>query len=324
MAKSGYPGLVELEFLDGVVEIGQFDYLPIKNVTFPETVTKITSRAFNGCSELTKVALPSSLTFLGGYAFSGCSKLRAATLPSTPPATMGSSVFHNAGLYKISIPSNWSSIPSNTFYGCSSLVSITLGENLATINSSAFMGCTNLYEIYNLSALELTLGSSEKGYVAYYAKVIYTDLNIPTGLAITDKEDVIFTFGDEVKLLGYKQGVTHYEVPSGVTHIVDYVGKADLDITSVSLSDSVKKLGFDCWRKCTNLDTLHIGAACTDLSTSFLESSDLLNITINAANTTYSIIGNVVCKKQQDGSYSVDIGNSQVEFNSGVNYSAIN
>ena len=53
------------------------------------------------------------------------------------------------------------------------IVSVTLPESLTEIGDSAFSGCYNLKEVYNNSALDITVGSYDFGYVAYYAGKVH-------------------------------------------------------------------------------------------------------------------------------------------------------
>ena len=66
------------------------------------------------------------------------------------------------------------SIGYSAFSRCTSLTSITLPSSVTSIGDYAFIYCYKLVEVYNLSRLNITAGSKDNGYAAYYAKVVHT------------------------------------------------------------------------------------------------------------------------------------------------------
>ena len=74
-----------------------------RNVTIPDSVTRIAAFAFQGSGSLQQITIPNSVTLIDYSAFGGCNSLKQITIP-------------NSVTY----------IGSNAFYGCSSLQQITL------------------------------------------------------------------------------------------------------------------------------------------------------------------------------------------------------
>ena len=85
------------------------------------TVTNITQKAFENCTNLALTSLPAGVTYIGNYAFQGCTNLALTSLP--------------AGITSISL---------YAFQGCTNLALTSLPDNLRTINAYAFWNCTNL------------------------------------------------------------------------------------------------------------------------------------------------------------------------------------
>ena len=50
-----------------------------------------------------------------------------------------------------------------------------MGGSVTSIGGSAFYNCYKLVEVINHSSLNITPGSSNYGYVAYYAKILVDD-----------------------------------------------------------------------------------------------------------------------------------------------------
>lgn len=83
---------------------------------------------------------------------------------------IGEAVFYKCtGLTSITIPNSVTSIGNSAFLGCTGLTSITIPEGVTRIGYDAFEGCTGLKTVINLSSLDISAGSSDHGYVAYYA-----------------------------------------------------------------------------------------------------------------------------------------------------------
>ncbi len=82
----------------------------LKNVTIPDSVTKIGGWAFCGCSSLTNITIPDSVTSIGDYAFYYCRSLT-----------------------KVTIPGSVTSIGYGTFEECSNLTNVDASEEQFTL-----------------------------------------------------------------------------------------------------------------------------------------------------------------------------------------------
>ena len=90
-------------------------------IEFDAPITKIPTRAFYNCKNLTgNLVLPNSVTTIGEQAFSGCSGFTGDLI----------------------IPNSVTTIRKRAFYGCSGFTgSLTLPNSVTTIESSAFYNC---------------------------------------------------------------------------------------------------------------------------------------------------------------------------------------
>ena len=98
-------------------------------------------------SDAAEYTIPDIVTDIGGRAFSGCNNLMSITISDSV-----------------------TSIGSYAFASCTGLTSVTISDSVTSIRSFAFESCHKLVEVYNKSVLDITEGSGENGYVAYYAK----------------------------------------------------------------------------------------------------------------------------------------------------------
>ena len=119
----------------------------ITNITLADSVETIGDSTFHGCSNLRSVTLSNKLTSIPDGAFSGCSSLTNITIPNSV-TSIGSYAFSGcSNLTSITIPDNVTSIGNNAFDGCSNLTSITIPDSVTSFGQYVFMGCHNLTSI---------------------------------------------------------------------------------------------------------------------------------------------------------------------------------
>jgi len=168
----------------------------IKSVVIEDGVTNIGNYAFYNCSSLTSVTIPNSVTSIGAGAFDGCTGLTSVTIPNSVTSIGGSAFYNCSSLTSVTIGNSVTSIGSSAFNGCTGLTSVTIPNSVTSIGSSAFYGCTNLKTVYNNSNLNITLGSTAYGYVAYYATTIIKNGHFIYLYAPASNKSIYDTDGD--------------------------------------------------------------------------------------------------------------------------------
>ena len=113
----------------------------------PTGNTKIGTRAFHDCTELTKVVIPDSVTEIGRSAFSGCTGLTQIVIPDSV-SKIGSGAFRGCtGLTKIIISKAVTEIGDWAFEECTRLTQIVIPGAVTKIGNRAFSDCAGLTEI---------------------------------------------------------------------------------------------------------------------------------------------------------------------------------
>ena len=282
----GCTGLTSVTIPDSVTSIGDYAFFyctGLTSVTIPDSVTSIGSYAFYNCTGLTSVTIPNSVTSIGRYAFDDCT---AEIIWGDNPAitVIGEYAFAGYGGDSIVIPDSVTSIGSDAFSGCTGLTSV------------AFRNCYKLVEVYNTSSLYITAGSSDNGYVGYYAKHVYTEEN---GSWFTDTADGYRFLYDGTKgyLIGYYGEATDITLPDSFTaydgttvnsyEINRYAFRGNTSLTSVVIPDSVTSIGGSAFDDCTGLTSVTIGNSVTSIGwEAFSECTGLTSVTIGNSVTS--------------------------------------
>ena len=212
---------------DGVVYAGKVLYkykgaMPENtSIVVKEGTIEIASGAFSDCSGLTSITISNSVTSIGESAFSFCTSLTS-----------------------IVIPNSVTSIGYEAFRNCSGLTSIEIPNSVTSIGDAAFYNCEGLKTVINFSELTFTKGSSDYGYIAYYAARV---INASNGYV-----DAGFVFGSV----------------DGVNTLLRYVGEdTDLVLPADCKGESYE-IGENAFSGCTGLSSIVIPDCVTGIGNS--------------------------------------------------------
>ena len=239
----------------------------ITDLQIPEGITVITSNAFAENNDIVSVSFPASVITIENNAFSNCINLKNIE-------------FADGSLLN--------SIENEAFYSCGNLYGLILPTSIEIIGDNAFYGCYNLREIENYSNLQITIGQSDYGYVAYYAEVIadkegnktyrdgtdsftYFDTDDGLRFAVVNGEYTLLEyFGgeDTVTLPATINGNSYamYQV-KGVVNVILSEGIAIIDhsafngcdtLLSVILPESIVRIDAYAFSGCTGLQNIII------------------------------------------------------------------
>ena len=255
--------LVELVLLnDGALTtIGNYafeDCTNLTSITIPDSVTTIGYNAFDYCIRLTDVYYTGDIASWCGISFGnnyanpkhyadnlyiGGNLVEGELIIPSSVTTIGESAFWNCdSLTSIVIPDSVTTIGDYAFYYCRNLTSVTIGKGVTTIASLAFGECYHIAEVYNYSSLNISKGSGDYGYVAYYALDVYTT-NEPSKLTTDENGFVIHTNGDVKTLVNHIGTAREITIPDSVTTIGDFAFYYCGSLTSIVIPDSVTDIG---------------------------------------------------------------------------------
>ncbi|MBQ9085097.1 MAG: leucine-rich repeat domain-containing protein [Clostridia bacterium] len=243
----------------------------VTNLVIPDGVTRISDYAFYKCKSLKSVTIGNGVTSIGSVAFYECTSLTSVTI-GNGVTSIGSSAFgYCTGLTRVTIPDSVTSIDHFAFSSCTNLTSVTIPDSVTNINERAFSSCYKLVEVINHSLLNIVAGSSNYGDVAYYA------IDVHQGESkIIKKDDYIFyTYNGVNYLVGYTGDDTELTLPESYNgenyEIYKYAFYECTSLTSVTIPDSVTRIGSYAFYNCTSLTSVTIGNGVTSIGSSAFE-----------------------------------------------------
>ena len=253
----------------------------LKSIEIPKKVTNIGDYAFHGCTALSNIDynaedcanLPTEVFADAGIKGTGIHvKIGAdvqkipsnlfAVNPFNPLFTtvspnitsvefednskcvkIGSGAFCDlTKLTTLTLPDSIVSIEGGAFRDCYNLTTITVGANVKDVASTAFECCYKLVEVYNKSNyLNLTMSSTDNGYIGRYAKNIYKSEG-GSKLYCDENGCIIYIDGQNKVLINYVGSLSHVVLPDGVTEINDYAFYITA-VKTISLPNTLNEIG---------------------------------------------------------------------------------
>lgn len=152
-----------------------------KTSIIPDSVTKISAHAFDGCTELRTIEIPDSVTDIDDLAFIGCTGLEKIEVSDNNPNYRSENnccltkdgrtlVF---GCKASSIPDSVTEIGCFAFDGRTGLISIEIPNSVTKIEVGAFNSCNGL------SAIEIPVSVTEIGCFAFELCTGLISIEIP-------------------------------------------------------------------------------------------------------------------------------------------------
>ena len=137
-------------------EIGKYAFsgnVKLADLTFGESLKRIRTSAFEGCSWIREVRIPESVGLISSSAFKDCTGLSAVELGSGIMEISHDTFAGCSSLASVKIPDGVKFIGKRSFSGCTSLAEVTAGKGVESIGEEAFAGCSALENYYSYSVV---------------------------------------------------------------------------------------------------------------------------------------------------------------------------
>ena len=296
---------------NGVVYIGNILYgykgnMP-ENTTIKvkDNIKVIAAGAFFKCANLKAIELPNSIKFMGEGVFNNCKNLINIKIPNGVKSIGVGSFLGCESLLNVEIPQGVTRIGQGAFENCKGFTSITIPNSCTYIENSAFLNCINLKSVIIPDSVTMmggyvfgyidSNGERKKiddlkiyGYINSYAET-YANKNGFTFIAIdqnaSDFEYEVLDDGT-ASITDYTGSATELTIPSEIDgYVVSVIGMSAfyncINLTSVTIPNSVTKIENSAFWNCTDLTSIAIPESVTEIgSSAFLNCNNLKDITL--------------------------------------------
>ncbi len=342
----------------------------IKSVYLEAGVTSIGDLAFASCANVTSIAIPNNLTAIGLSAFMSCSALKSIQIPQGVTSIEDYTFYGCSGLTKITIPAGVATIGDYAFADCSALQSITCAaENVPNWtggSATTFRNVTKSIPVYvpaesvtaynnnadwkqftNIQAMACSAASGTCGTNLTWNLSCDGVLTISGIGDMADYEMPWGETGNGAPWDAQKESITSVVIEDGVTRIGNYAFIFYPNITSLTLGNTVKSIGYQAFSgcgfttltlpnsltdidmsafsQCSGLTAVSIPAGVTNMASSaFSGCYSLTAINVDPANTHYCSVNGILFDKDQTvlmqypcskkGAYSIPSSVTKIEY----------
>jgi hypothetical protein len=258
----------------------------LTSINIPNSVTYIGEFAFSRCKSLTSIIIPNRLTYIPRGAFANCSGLVSVTIPNSITTIERSAFLFCGNLTTVTIPDSVTFIGEGVFYGCASLMEIQVAEG--NLNYSSIDGI--LFDKALETLVRFPGGRSGEYVIPDSVTIIRVGAFSGSGLVSVTIPDSVTIIGEgvlgrcnglmEIQVaegnLNYssidgvlfdkaKETLIHfpggrsgeYVVPDSVTTILASSFEDGVNLFSLTIPDSVTKIGYCAFAPMRNLTSLY-------------------------------------------------------------------
>ncbi len=152
------------------------------------------------------------------------------------------------------------------FNNCERLLNITVGKGVTSIGERAFDGCYKLVEVVNKSALPITVGNDDYGYITRYARQVITDEKDSN--IIKEKDYIFYNDNGRYYLIDYKGNETELTLPDNINGnnyaINRHAFWCRADLQKITIPNSIITVGSNAFYGCSGLIQTENGISYVD------------------------------------------------------------
>ena len=181
----------------------------LESVTLPESVTKIESSGFSGCSHLSSINL-ANVTDYRDYAFSGCSSLSGIVL-SESTTYVGNNAFYNTAITTLTLPASISRLGQRIVGGCNSLTDFYYN----CTNASQISSNTPILSDMCMNNVTVHIGNNVQSIPAYAFYKLGANIYLDDGSVLESISNNAFASDSTAA----NKSTIHFDLPETVTSI---------------------------------------------------------------------------------------------------------
>lgn len=220
----------------------------LTHITFPDSVKEFGTSTFGCCSKLTHVNIPNGVTKIPCSMFGDCKSLISVDIPNSVES-IGSQVFRwCVKLKNINIPTSVKKIGERTFWGCQSIVSMSIPDSVKRIGCQMFDACHSLETVSIPKDVQI-IGSSK--YSCLPTDGLFRRCMKLTAIDLPN----IHCIG--CNMFRGCRALTNVVIPQSV-HSILHHAFAYSGLTSIYIPSSVTHLGDRLFQGCKNLNSISI------------------------------------------------------------------
>ncbi len=212
----------------------------------------ICDHAFEKCTGLTSITVPNSVKSIEVSAFGSCDSLEQVTLPFLGGNNTGDNASSLSYIFgsispslKTVIITGGEAIGENAFYKCDSLTSITLPESITTIGKQAFCGCESI------KAISIPKSVVSIGYAAFADCINLSSVEVAENSDLASVEDYAFLNCRSLENIAF--------INNGKIARLGMYAFSDCDgLTQISLPDSITEIGKVAFGFCDRLTDVEL------------------------------------------------------------------
>lgn len=252
---------VEVTYNDSVKYTGEV-FIPstVVNGSITYQVTRIGTRAFYGCKNLSLVDIPEGVTSIGRASFNSC-----------------------VNLENVDLPNSLVSIEESAFSYCHAITSFHVPRNLASLGEQVFMGSSQI-QFFSCSSLNqhfkavngVLYSKDMTELYCYPVKATAATYEVPSPVARIHE----YCFANN-------QSLTHVTFPETLRWIDMNIFRDCKGIETCYIPDSVYHMGVTVFGGCSNLTSVHLPANLDSLQNSMFMMCDKLTEVFIPRNVKY-------------------------------------